>query len=84
MRNVYRKNLKKPKLLPRTIAYDPKAVTAIANPVDAVVIMTPHNFFKDNYYPHMFNKECIIADVWKMWETSKKTKNGIYKVGDRS
>jgi UDP-N-acetyl-D-mannosaminuronic acid dehydrogenase len=49
---------------------------------DAVVVMTPHTFFVEHYTPGMFGPNCVIADVWKMWELSKKTKNGIYKLGD--
>jgi UDP-N-acetyl-D-mannosaminuronic acid dehydrogenase len=49
---------------------------------DAVVVMTPHTFFKENISPGMFSPGCVVADVWKMWELSKNTKNGIYKLGD--
>jgi UDP-N-acetyl-D-mannosaminuronic acid dehydrogenase len=48
---------------------------------DAVIVMTPHDMFKDYYGPHMFRKDCIVADVWKMWDKSKETKNGIYRAG---
>lgn len=51
---------------------------------DAVVVMTPHDEFRDYYGPQMFNRNCIIADVWKMWDKSKETKNGIYRAGDKS
>lgn len=49
---------------------------------DAVIVMTPHTFFKEKMTPSMFGPQCIVADVWKMWDLSKHTKNGIYKVGD--
>lgn len=49
---------------------------------DAVVVMTPHTFFIEKLTPGMFGPQCVIADVWKMWDLSKKTKNGIYKIGD--
>lgn len=49
---------------------------------DAVIVMTPHSFFEANYRPDMFRRDCVIADVWKMWSVSKATTNGIYKVGD--
>ena len=53
-----------------------------ANNYDAVVVMTPHEMFKSYYGPSMFGPQCVIADVWKMWDLSKSTKNGIYKMGD--
>ena len=49
---------------------------------DAVVVMTPHDKFKELYRPTMFKKDCVIADVWKMWDESSRTTNGIYKAGD--
>lgn len=49
---------------------------------DAVIVMTPHTKFEENFTPGMFGPQCVIADVWKMWNLSKNTKNGIYKMGD--
>lgn len=49
---------------------------------DAVIVMTPHDVFQDYYGPQMFNDECIVADLWKMWDKSKLSDTGIYKAGD--
>jgi UDP-N-acetyl-D-mannosaminuronic acid dehydrogenase len=48
---------------------------------DAVIIMTPHNYFS-HILPTDFNNSCIVADVWKHWALSGKTISGIYRVGD--
>lgn len=49
---------------------------------DAVILMTPHDMFKDYYGPQMFGPNCVVADVWKMWDVSQRTPNGIYRAGD--
>jgi UDP-N-acetyl-D-mannosaminuronic acid dehydrogenase len=53
---------------------------------DAVIVMTPHDEFMDGkemaYNISLFRKDCIIADVWKMFPESKLSNTGIYKVGD--
>lgn len=48
---------------------------------DAVIVMTPHDMFKEYYGPQMFRRDCIVADVWKIWSLSRATNNGIYKAG---
>lgn len=50
---------------------------------DAVIVMTPHTWFKEIIRPSMFRDGCIIADVWKMWDFSQGTTNGIYRMGDK-
>ena len=49
---------------------------------DAIVVMTPHDVFKMTDL-RSYNKDCIIADVWKFFDISKDTQSGIYKLGDR-
>jgi UDP-N-acetyl-D-mannosaminuronic acid dehydrogenase len=53
---------------------------------DAVIVMTPHDEFIDpkdmDFQVSRFRKDCIIADVWKMFPESKLSNTGIYKVGD--
>lgn len=61
------------------IALEPKSTF---DEYDAVIVMTPHTFFEENMSPSMFKPDCIVADSWKMWELSKYTQNGIYKVGE--
>lgn len=48
---------------------------------DAVIVMTPHDEFKDLSVKN-FNDHCIIADVWKFFDESKQTVSGFYTVGD--
>jgi len=54
--------------------------------MDAVIVMTPHDDFLNpetfEYKVKKFKKECIIADLWKMFPESKISNTGIYKVGD--
>ena len=55
--------------------------------MDAVIVMTPHDDFTNpaetfSYNVKSFKKECIIADLWKMFPESKISNTGIYKVGD--
>jgi UDP-N-acetyl-D-mannosaminuronic acid dehydrogenase len=50
--------------------------------VDAVIVMTPHTDTTINWAPRMFRKDCIIADLWKVFPESKLSNTGIYKVGD--
>ena len=56
------------------------------NEFDAVIVMTPHDEFVDAkemaYSLTQFRKNCIIADIWKMFPESKLSNTGIYKVGD--
>ncbi len=55
------------------------------NEFDAVIVMTPHDEFMDGkemaYNISLFRKDCIIADVWKMFPESELSNTGIYKVG---
>ena len=48
---------------------------------DAVIVMTPHDVFKVTDLTS-FREDCIMADVWKFFDESKKTHSGIYKIGD--
>ena len=48
---------------------------------DSVIVMTPHNIFGMTDLT-TFNKDCIMADVWKFFDVSKKTQSGIYRLGD--
>jgi UDP-N-acetyl-D-mannosaminuronate dehydrogenase len=48
---------------------------------DAVIVMTPHDLFKLTDLSS-FKKDCIMADVWKFFESSKDTQSGIYRIGD--
>jgi UDP-N-acetyl-D-mannosaminuronic acid dehydrogenase len=50
--------------------------------VDAVIVMTPHTETTKKWSLGMFRKDCIVADVWKMFPESKLSNTGIYKVGD--
>jgi UDP-N-acetyl-D-mannosaminuronic acid dehydrogenase len=62
------------KIMPRDTEYD------------AVIVMTPHDEFVDpkgmDFRVTDFKKDCIIADLWKMFPESKLSNTGIYKVGD--
>jgi len=49
---------------------------------DAVIIMTPHTNTNNHWSPAMFRKDCIIADIWKIFPASYHSNSGIYKVGD--
>jgi UDP-N-acetyl-D-mannosaminuronic acid dehydrogenase len=49
---------------------------------DAVIVMTPHSDIPGIWPVRNFRKDCIIADVWKMYPESKLSNTGIYKVGD--
>lgn len=51
------------------------------NDYDAVVVMTPHSVFRLTDLS-TFSKDCIMADVWKFFDTSKDTQSGIYRIGD--
>ena len=48
---------------------------------DAVIVMTPHDVFQLMDLT-LLKKDCIMADVWKFFDTSKNTQSGIYKIGD--
>lgn len=48
---------------------------------DAVIVMTPHDEFKW-FKLDKFNGATVIADVWKHFEFSSKSKTGIYRAGD--
>jgi UDP-N-acetyl-D-mannosaminuronic acid dehydrogenase len=52
------------------------------NQFDAVIVMTPHTVFQEYYEASMFRKDCVVADLWKMFPESKLSNTGIYKVGD--
>jgi UDP-N-acetyl-D-mannosaminuronic acid dehydrogenase len=49
---------------------------------DAVIVMTPHSDIPSLWPLSYFRKDCIIADVWKMFPESQLSNTGIYKVGD--
>jgi UDP-N-acetyl-D-mannosaminuronic acid dehydrogenase len=49
---------------------------------DAVIVMTPHTGTEVDWPLDQFRKDCVIADIWKMYPESKLSKTGIYKVGD--
>jgi UDP-N-acetyl-D-mannosaminuronate dehydrogenase len=49
---------------------------------DAVIVMTPHDTFLKTYPVKSFNDQCVIVDIWKLFEESSMSKSGIYKVGD--
>ena len=49
---------------------------------DAVIVMTPHTETEISWPLSQFRKNCIIADLWKMYPESKISNTGIYKVGD--
>jgi UDP-N-acetyl-D-mannosaminuronic acid dehydrogenase len=49
---------------------------------DAVIVMTPHTGMDKSWSLDMFKKDCIVADLWKMYPESKLSKTGIYKIGD--
>ena len=49
---------------------------------DAVIIMTPHTEVKRVWRVNQFRKDCVIADLWKMFPESELSNTGIYKVGD--
>ena len=53
-----------------------------SNEFDAVVVMTPHDEFREEYPLCCFKPDCIIADIWKLYDESKGSATGIYKVGD--
>jgi len=50
--------------------------------VDVVVVMTPHTGTESEWPLDMFRKDCIVADLWKMYPQSKLSNTGIYTVGD--
>jgi len=54
----------------------------IPQEVDAVIVMTPHTGTEKSWPLKQFRKDCIVADLWKMYPESKLSKTGIYKVGD--
>jgi hypothetical protein len=49
---------------------------------DAVIVMTPHTGMELIWPLSWFRKDCIVADLWKMYPESKLSKTGIYKIGD--
>ncbi len=49
---------------------------------DAVIVMTPHTDTHISWPLNEFKKDCIVADIWKMYPESKLSNTGIYKVGD--
>jgi UDP-N-acetyl-D-mannosaminuronic acid dehydrogenase len=49
---------------------------------DAVIVMTPHSRTNLVWSIKEFRKDCVIADVWKMFPESELSNTGIYKVGD--
>jgi UDP-N-acetyl-D-mannosaminuronic acid dehydrogenase len=54
----------------------------IPQEADAVIVMTPHTNMESVWPLDWFRKDCIVADLWKMYPESKISKTGIYKVGD--
>jgi UDP-N-acetyl-D-mannosaminuronic acid dehydrogenase len=53
-----------------------------ATEYDAVIVMTPHSGMDASWPLYKFRKDCIVADIWKMYPESKLSNSGIYKVGD--
>jgi UDP-N-acetyl-D-mannosaminuronic acid dehydrogenase len=53
-----------------------------ATEYDAVIVMTPHSGMDASWPLYKFRKECIVADIWKMYPESKLSSSGIYRVGD--
>lgn len=53
-----------------------------ATEYDAVIVMTPHSGMEESWPLYKFRKDCIVADIWKMYPESKLSKSGIYRVGD--
>ncbi len=49
---------------------------------DAVIVMTPHSRTNLVWSIKEFRKDCVIADLWKMFPESELSNTGIYKVGD--
>jgi len=52
---------------------------------DAVILMTPHEEFKDfrRVCSQIDNPECLIADMWNFWiENADLSHDGIYKLKD--
>lgn len=51
---------------------------------DAVVVMTPHKKLKEDFsnMKEKFREDTIIVDVWKLFDQSKHSINGIYKVSE--
>lgn len=53
-----------------------------ATEYDAVIVMTPHSGMDASWSLYKFRKDCIVADIWKMYPESKLSNSGIYRVGD--
>ena len=53
-----------------------------ATEYDAVIVMTPHSGMDASWPLYKFRKDCIVADIWKMYPESKLSSSGIYRVGD--
>jgi hypothetical protein len=53
-----------------------------ANEYDAVIVMTPHTGTQSEWPLDWFRKDCIIADIWKLYPESGMSNSGIYRVGD--
>jgi UDP-N-acetyl-D-mannosaminuronic acid dehydrogenase len=53
-----------------------------ATEYDAVIVMTPHSGMDASWPLSKFRKDCVVADIWKMYPESKLSKSGIYRVGD--
>ena len=66
--------------------WDPLVIVDQALPgssdYDAVIVMTPHSDIPYTWPVRNFRKDCIVADVWKMYPESQLSNTGIYKVGD--
>lgn len=66
--------------------WDPFVIVDIAMPgasdYDAVIVMTPHTETQNVWPLREFKKDCIVADLWKIYPESKLSNTGIYKIGD--
>ena len=49
---------------------------------DAVIVMTPHDEFLQMWPLSVFNRDCIMADIWKLYNESADSSSGIYRIGD--
>jgi len=51
---------------------------------DAVVLMTPHDEFNDDFFEQLFKlriakQDALVVDVWKKSSQSRATKDGVWK-----
>ncbi len=51
-----------------------------ATEFDAVIVMTPHTGTEVDWPLARFRKDCVVADIWKMYPESKLSNTGIYSL----